>query len=153
MSSPITVKVNRRYQVTLPRVACERLNIQPGDRLLVEVQAGVLRLIPQPAEKHKQEIDARREVREGAASYETPETSSRTHAVTLALHEDQWRYVEEYAATIGASVEQVLAQALEEWIAWRRTLEEDPIQDLFGAAKTDEKMTSEHVDDIVYTLP
>ena len=48
MSQPVSVKVSSRYQVAVPRIAREKLNIQSGDRLLVDVQDGVLILIPQP---------------------------------------------------------------------------------------------------------
>jgi AbrB family looped-hinge helix DNA binding protein len=48
MSQPVSIKVSSRYQVVVPRIARERLNIQSGDRLLVDVQDGVLILIPQP---------------------------------------------------------------------------------------------------------
>ncbi len=48
MSQPVSVKVSSRYQVAVPRVAREKLGIQSGDRLLVDVQDGVLILIPQP---------------------------------------------------------------------------------------------------------
>lgn len=48
MSQSVSVKVSSRYQVAVPRVAREKLNIQSGDRLLVDVQDGVLILIPQP---------------------------------------------------------------------------------------------------------
>lgn len=48
MSSPVTVKVSSRHQISVPRIARDRLNIQRGDRLLVDVQDGLLILIPQP---------------------------------------------------------------------------------------------------------
>ncbi|MCX6044051.1 MAG: AbrB/MazE/SpoVT family DNA-binding domain-containing protein [Chloroflexi bacterium] len=48
MSHIASVKVSNRYQIALPSVARQRLNIQAGDRLLVDVQDGVLILIPQP---------------------------------------------------------------------------------------------------------
>jgi len=48
MSQAVSVKVSSRYQIAVPRVARERLNIRRGDRLLVDVQDGVLILIPQP---------------------------------------------------------------------------------------------------------
>jgi AbrB family looped-hinge helix DNA binding protein len=48
MVQPVSVKVSSRYQVAVPRIARERLNIQSGDRLLVDVQDGLLILIPQP---------------------------------------------------------------------------------------------------------
>lgn len=48
MSKPTSVKVSSRYQIAVPRVARERLNIQSGDRLLVDVQDGLLILLPEP---------------------------------------------------------------------------------------------------------
>ena len=48
MSEPISVKVSSRYQIAVPSAARERLNIQIGDRLLVDIQDGVLVLLPQP---------------------------------------------------------------------------------------------------------
>ena len=48
MSRRVSVKVSSRYQIAVPRAARERLNIQSGDRLLVDIQDGVLILIPQP---------------------------------------------------------------------------------------------------------
>jgi AbrB family looped-hinge helix DNA binding protein len=48
MSEAITVKVSSRNQIAVPRVAREKLHIRSGDRLLVDVQDGVLVLIPQP---------------------------------------------------------------------------------------------------------
>jgi AbrB family looped-hinge helix DNA binding protein len=48
MAQPVSVKVSSRYQISVPCIARERLNIQSGDRLLVDVQDGLLILIPQP---------------------------------------------------------------------------------------------------------
>jgi len=48
MSDPVSVKVSSRYQISVPRIARERLDIQSGDRLLVDVQDGLLILLPQP---------------------------------------------------------------------------------------------------------
>ena len=48
MSRPVSVKVSSRYQIAVPRVARERLNIQSGDRLLVDIQDGLLILLPEP---------------------------------------------------------------------------------------------------------
>ena len=42
------MKVNVKYQITTPRSVREKLNIKVGDRLLVDVQDGVMILIPQP---------------------------------------------------------------------------------------------------------
>jgi AbrB family looped-hinge helix DNA binding protein len=43
------VKVNAKHQITLPKIVREKLNINAGDRLLVDVQDGVMILIPEPA--------------------------------------------------------------------------------------------------------
>lgn len=48
MSQPVSVKVSSRYQIVVPRIARERLNIKGGDRLLVDIQDGLLILLPQP---------------------------------------------------------------------------------------------------------
>ena len=42
------MKVNVKNQITTPRSVREKLNIKVGDRLLVDVQDGVIILIPQP---------------------------------------------------------------------------------------------------------
>jgi AbrB family looped-hinge helix DNA binding protein len=43
-----TVKVSKRYQIVVPAIARQTLNIQSGDRLLVDIQDGMLILMPQP---------------------------------------------------------------------------------------------------------
>ena len=48
MSETTTVKVSNRYQISLPSVARKQLNIQAGDRLLVDIQDGMIILLPQP---------------------------------------------------------------------------------------------------------
>jgi len=48
MSQPVNVKVSNRYQIAVPRVARERLKIQRGDRLLGDIQDGLLIFLPQP---------------------------------------------------------------------------------------------------------
>ena len=48
MSEPISVKVSSRYQISLPSRARQELNIQAGDRLLVDIQDGMIILMPQP---------------------------------------------------------------------------------------------------------
>jgi AbrB family looped-hinge helix DNA binding protein len=42
------LKLNGRNQITLPRDIRRKLNIKQGDHLLVDVQDGVIILIPQP---------------------------------------------------------------------------------------------------------
>ncbi len=48
--APNSVKVSSRYQIVVPAAARKALNIQRGDRLLVDIQDGALILIPQPEE-------------------------------------------------------------------------------------------------------
>ena len=48
MSKTMTVKVSNRYQVSIPSLARKRLNIQAGDRLIVDIQDSMLVLLPQP---------------------------------------------------------------------------------------------------------
>jgi AbrB family looped-hinge helix DNA binding protein len=42
------LKLNARNQTNIPRDIRNKLNIKQGDRLLVDVQDGVIVLIPQP---------------------------------------------------------------------------------------------------------
>jgi len=44
-----TVKMSSRHQIVIPSAARNSLGLEPGDRLLVDVQDGVLVLVPQPA--------------------------------------------------------------------------------------------------------
>lgn len=46
----LAVKVSSRHQIALPSLARRQLDIQPGDRLLVDVQDGMLLLVPEPAD-------------------------------------------------------------------------------------------------------
>jgi AbrB family looped-hinge helix DNA binding protein len=48
MSHQSTVKVSRRHQIALPSAARQQLRIRPGDRLIVDIQDGMLILIPKP---------------------------------------------------------------------------------------------------------
>ena len=43
-----SVKVSAKYQIAVPQMARKQLNIKKGDRLIVDVQDGVIILIPQP---------------------------------------------------------------------------------------------------------
>jgi AbrB family looped-hinge helix DNA binding protein len=43
-----SVKVSSKYQIAVPQIARKKLNIKQGDRLLEDVQDGVIVLIPQP---------------------------------------------------------------------------------------------------------
>ena len=44
-----TVKVSTKNKITIPKSVLEKLNIKVGDHLLVDVQDGMMILIPQPA--------------------------------------------------------------------------------------------------------
>jgi AbrB family looped-hinge helix DNA binding protein len=48
MTETISVKVSNRYQIALPSLARKELNIRAGDRLLVDIQEGMIILLPQP---------------------------------------------------------------------------------------------------------
>jgi AbrB family looped-hinge helix DNA binding protein len=48
MAEAVSVKVSNRYQIALPSLARKQLNIQAGDRLLVDIQDGMIVLLPQP---------------------------------------------------------------------------------------------------------
>jgi len=65
MSQLATVKVSSRNQIALPSQARKKLGIQPGDRLLVDVQDGVLVLIPQPEDYVAAMTGLHREVWDG----------------------------------------------------------------------------------------
>lgn len=43
-----TIKVSGRYQITIPQHVRQQLNINSGDLLIMDVQDGVLVLIPKP---------------------------------------------------------------------------------------------------------
>ena len=43
-----SVKVSSKYQIAVLQIARKKLNVKKGDRLLVDVQDGVIVLIPQP---------------------------------------------------------------------------------------------------------
>jgi AbrB family looped-hinge helix DNA binding protein len=48
MATRTAVKVSKRYQIAVPAIAREKLNIMSGDRLLVDIQDGMMLLIPEP---------------------------------------------------------------------------------------------------------
>jgi AbrB family looped-hinge helix DNA binding protein len=48
MSDPISVKVSPRYQISLSSRVRLELNIQAGDQLLMDIQDGMIILLPQP---------------------------------------------------------------------------------------------------------
>lgn len=65
MGYPTTVKVSKRYQIAVPAQARQELNIQSGDRLIVDVQDGMLILIPQPESYTQHMAGLHKEIWEG----------------------------------------------------------------------------------------
>lgn len=49
MARGATVKVSNRFQIAVPSAVRERLKIRRGDRLLVDIQDGMVILIPEPS--------------------------------------------------------------------------------------------------------
>jgi AbrB family looped-hinge helix DNA binding protein len=43
-----TIKVSKKFQIAVPAAAREKLNIRSGDHLLVDIQDGMLILLPYP---------------------------------------------------------------------------------------------------------
>jgi AbrB family looped-hinge helix DNA binding protein len=65
MTQALSVKVSSRYQIALPSIARQRLNIRKGDRLLVDIQDGCLILLPEPPDCAAKLAGLRREVWDG----------------------------------------------------------------------------------------
>ncbi|MFZ0547016.1 MAG: AbrB/MazE/SpoVT family DNA-binding domain-containing protein [Candidatus Promineifilaceae bacterium] len=84
MSDPLSVKVNSRYQVSLPNRVRKELNIQAGDHLLVDVQDGLLILIPQPDDIVAHMAGLHREIWQGV---DTTNYLSEERAAWLESHE------------------------------------------------------------------
>lgn len=59
------VKVSSRYQVAVPSSVRKQLEIEAGDRLLVDVQDGVIVMIPKPADFVRALSGLHREIWEG----------------------------------------------------------------------------------------
>ncbi len=60
-----TVKVSKRYQIAVPAGARRKLDIHSGDQLLVDVQDGMLILLPAPKNFTYQLSGLHKEVWEG----------------------------------------------------------------------------------------
>ncbi len=45
---PLTVKVSSKNQIAVPAEARQKLDLKPGDQLLVDIQDGMIILIPRP---------------------------------------------------------------------------------------------------------
>ncbi len=72
MATP-TVKVSQRYQIAVPTAARKRLKIKSGDRLLVDIQDGLLILMPEPMDYTRQLAGLHREIWDNAGNYVTSE--------------------------------------------------------------------------------
>lgn len=68
MPSP-SVKVSNRYQIAVPQQARKRLKIKSGDRLLVDVQDGMIILLPEPQSYAQSLAGLHREIWEKAGDY------------------------------------------------------------------------------------
>jgi hypothetical protein len=68
---------------------------------------------------------------------------------TVHLKEDQFRYLAEKAAASQRTVEDLLSEIVEEGIAWRQALADDPVAQLFGTVNDQPESV---IDEIVYDL-
>lgn len=78
MTVSASVKVSKRYQIAVPAIARELLNIKSGDRLLVDIQDGIIVLIPEPPSYTQALAGLHKEIWEGvdAQKYVNEERSS-----------------------------------------------------------------------------
>ena len=65
MTISTTVKVSKRYQIAVPAAARRLLNIKSGDRLVVDIQDGIMVLIPEPENYTEAMAGLHKEVWEG----------------------------------------------------------------------------------------
>lgn len=71
MGEQATVKVSKRYQIAVPGAVRRQLGIRSGDQLLVDVQDGMIILVPRPKDYAQALAGLHREVWRGtdAATY------------------------------------------------------------------------------------
>ena len=65
-----TVKVSKRYQIAVPALARQLLNIKSGDRLLVDIQDGIMILMPEPENYTEAMVGLHKEIWEGVEAQE-----------------------------------------------------------------------------------
>lgn len=65
MTTPHSIKISKRYQISVPAAARDRLNLQSGDRLIVDIQDGMLILLPLPRRFADHLAGLHREIWEG----------------------------------------------------------------------------------------
>ena len=82
MSQSVSVKVSSRHQISVPRLAREGLGLESGDRLLVDIQDGLLILIPEPHDYVARLSGLHQEVWSGvdADAYLDPEREARSES-------------------------------------------------------------------------
>ncbi|HJS19694.1 MAG TPA: AbrB/MazE/SpoVT family DNA-binding domain-containing protein [Anaerolineales bacterium] len=73
-----SVKVSNRYQIAVPQLARKRLKIKSGDRLLVDVQDGMIVLLPEPENYTQALAGLHREIWEKSGDYMIGERSAWT---------------------------------------------------------------------------
>ena len=71
-----SVKVSNRYQIAVPQHARKQLKIKSGDRLLVDVQDGMIVLLPEPQNYTQALAGLHREIWEKTEEYIIAERSS-----------------------------------------------------------------------------
>jgi AbrB family looped-hinge helix DNA binding protein len=71
-----SVKVSNRYQIAVPQHARKRLKIKSGDRLLVDVQDGMIVLLPEPQNYTQALAGLHREIWEKTGEYVAGERSA-----------------------------------------------------------------------------
>ncbi len=70
MTISTSVKVSKRYQIAVPAIARQLLNIKSGDRLLVDIQDGIMVLMPEPENYTEAMSGLHKEVWEGVEAQE-----------------------------------------------------------------------------------
>jgi AbrB family looped-hinge helix DNA binding protein len=70
MSNITSVKVSKRYQIAVPALARQLLNIKSGDRLLVDIQDGIMVLLPEPENYTEAMAGLHKEIWEGVDAQE-----------------------------------------------------------------------------------
>ena len=64
-----SVKVSKRYQIAVPQQARKRLKIKRGDRLLVDIQDGLMIVMPEPQSYTNHLAGLHREIWEKPEAY------------------------------------------------------------------------------------
>ena len=75
-----SVKVSKRYQIAVPAIARELLHIESGDRLLVDIQDGIMILMPEPENYTQAMSGLHKEIWEGIDAQKYVEEERRTWA-------------------------------------------------------------------------